>query len=205
MSAQEFWDWFAAHAEQVAAAARASGGPCEPEGVLAELDQHIRSLDSEIGWEIGPHDHGWFLALSPKGTREGLAKTAALVGQAPNLDDWRFLAAKPPKTWDRQFDLSGRRIDARTWRYRLRRWDDGALGVIWGVDDQVDSDDETSEELGWFVLESELGEEVVITNFVDVEMTNLAAWNEADQGNAITALREHVESMLGAHPRGGAG
>jgi hypothetical protein len=205
MKARELWGWFADHAEQVAASVRASGGTCKLEGVLRELDHRIKSLDSDIGWEIGPHDGGWVLALSPGGTREGLARTTALVAEAPDLNGWHFLAAKPPKAWDRQFDYSGYRIDARAWRYRLRRWDDGALGVIWGVDDDVVVDDTTFEELGWFVLESELGEEVVIRNFVDVEMTRLAAWDSPELGNAITVMRDHVESMLGAGSRGGAG
>lgn len=198
MKPEDFWDWFADHAAQIEAAAQSTtGSGLHP--LLAELDGGVRAMDPGIGWEIGPRGEGWFLALSPKGSREALAKTVELVQCAPaDVEGWEFLPAKPPKEWARKFQYGPKQVDASGWRYQLRRWDDGALGVLWGITD-IDMDSRELDGLGWFVLESELGEEVVVRNFVDVEVTRLSEWDEPKSGGEIGVLRAHVAKLLQAN------
>lgn len=195
MNPQEFWDWFADHVEEIEAGVQSAGSGIDPQ--LAELDRRVKTLDPKVGWEIGPDEVGWFFALSPKGSPETLERTVEMVRNAPaDIAGWKFLPAKPPKMWERQVQFGAHEVDARQWRYQLRQWEDGGLGIVWGVAEGLNIDAEVLVGLGWFVLESELGEETTIRAFVDVEMTRLSEWPEPTAGGPIDLLQEHVVNLV---------
>lgn len=195
MRSRDFWNWFESHAEQLAREAMADASVRDAAGVLSELDRRLTRLEPGIGWEVGPYKDGWCLVLSPVEAAREPALTPSLLEAAPKIGGWTFLAARPAKFWRRQFQYCGLDVDARCWRYQLRRWEDGALGIIWGLMEWLPDQEADLEDIGWFVLEAEVGEEMARAHFVDVEVTDLSTWSDPHAGNPIGDLKAHVTAM----------
>ena len=194
--ASMFWDWFAGHVDDIAAGAHRSSEIRDLPPVLVELSSRVVALGFGGAWEIGPDDRGWFFCVSPGASADRLAETKEFVALAPSIAGWVFHAAKPAKIWDRRaMTFDGGEVDVDSWQYQLRRWDDGAMGIIWGLPERPPGDDGDWDELGWMLLESELGEAVVIQHFVDVEMVVNPPWLLDDSGNKISILRDHVQQL----------
>ena len=122
-----FWKWFV---EQQAALAVDQ----VEAGLLEDLDERVRDL-GDFDWEIGPgKKQRCFLALSPRGDREGLAHTREVMSRAPSVAGWEFYAAKPPRDWSLVFTMERRgeelSIDATAWEFVAYLFKDGTFDVL---------------------------------------------------------------------------
>lgn len=90
-----FWQWWAAHRDDVLAAAAMAEPGFARLGDL--LDPAVSALGKHVAWEFGAGQaKPWQLCLSP-GTRELLPLTVAWADAAPDDDAVEFLPAKPPR------------------------------------------------------------------------------------------------------------
>ena len=132
-----FWAWFAAHADRLASAARAT--------MATDLQRHP-DLIAPLDWELGPDegeggDDRSFFALSPGGDRARVALVARVMARAPRLAGWRLLAGKPPRTWALRFIMATAtgevEIDGTQWEAVLYRTPTGAIDVVRAWDDRA--------------------------------------------------------------------
>lgn len=199
-----FWAWFREHEaylrpEVVAAA---------PTGeVMRQLDRRVRALGAGLSWEIGPGlERENAFVLSPGGVRENLVVSDAVVGAAPvDLPAWEFHAARPPKRWDRRFQLQRGQgwldVDARSWRYTLVGFNRGEFfDVTLHIGTTLrDASDEERQHAAWILLDGELGERCTIERIGAVAVSDDPV--DVARSGAVEHLAEHVRSLSGRGPR----
>lgn len=175
-SLEDFWQWFSA------ASAVIASDPTRQD-ILGELDRRIQGIDSRLSWEIGPGQKAdWALTISPNLDPALASVTRLVVTHAPKVAGWEFNATRPPKQWNRKFDLVGNAgkhcVDASGWRFAMLKYPDGCLEVLVCSGPLAEVTEEQRQEMVHIVLESELGEETLL------------------DPNLGFALVEHVEAEL---------
>lgn len=162
-----------------------------------DLSKRLSELNPELRWEIGPGERAeHFLAFSPALKRELLDYTRMLVREAPEIDGWEFLSAKPKKRWtNRKIRIisGGRCAEYRFvgWKYYLTSFNDGEFFdvnvVPVGYEQEAKSDLEYAASL---IVESKLGEEL----FIDaVDRVNIVLPKELKQPtDSISDLYKHI-------------
>jgi hypothetical protein len=178
-NADAFWRWFAGVSGALAT------DPTNDD-LIGELDSRIAALGCP-GWEIGPGStKAWFLALSPCGDPEQLPVTRVLVGEAPELSNWEFLPARPPKQWDLYFEVAGEagplEIDARGWEFVLYRYPDNLHDVVVLVPDTLLLSPADRTLVARIAVEGQLGEEPLLTSIRDIEA--VTDWSDAERERA---------------------
>ncbi len=188
---QELWGWFSANAAQVRAEWK-EGRLGEPSTATEGLSECVEKLG--LRWELGPWGDGQFLAVWPVLKKE-IALAERVVALAPSVPGWTFLSMRPPRMWRGAMNISGDEVDPSTWQYKLQQWEDGALGVIFGLPESKLSEKDR-QSAGWMILSLLLGDRVTLQHFVDVKMTDLADWE--DTGNELRLLRGQVAQLSGS-------
>lgn len=196
-----FWTWFREHEPylrpEIAAAAPASE-------VMRQLDRRVRA---GLSWEIGPGiERTYSFVVSPGGVREHLVVTDAVVAAAPvDLPAWEFHAARPPKRWDRRFQLQRGQgwleVDARSWWYTLVGFNHGEfVDVTLHVGTTLrDASNEERQHAAWILLDGELGERCTIERIGAVAVSDDPV--DVARSGAVEHLAEHVCSLSGRGPR----
>ena len=162
------WRWFEHHAHELAS------GETSLLALIPELEHHL----AEVGlpnWEIGPDDGGGaFFALSPGGKRDVLPETQRVVRQAPQLAGWRFLAAKPPRSWDLRFsvktDDGDLDVDGQQWEFVLYRLRSGDFAVAFRPPPQPALSDDDGYCAAVILVDGELGEGTRLALIHDIEL-----------------------------------
>jgi hypothetical protein len=119
---EAFWEWFVANERFLRQAY--DGG--DVDGLDNLLSPRMRQVAKGLGWEMGPYSlPNHTLVLSP-GSRELAALCRTLIGLAPKVDGWRFLAGKPAKDLiSICFEIAGLQVCADGWFYRLTSYNKG--------------------------------------------------------------------------------
>lgn len=121
---REFWNWFANNHKDVEAAYVAN----DSERLNSLLTNRIKSIQSELCWELGPyHDPDHTLVISPA-SRDNLSLAEQVVVAAPSIAGWHFLSAKPPKRLTGlviQLPEQDAEVCADNWVYRLTSYNHG--------------------------------------------------------------------------------
>jgi hypothetical protein len=188
----EFWTWFSANAEALAA---------NPEDsiLLEELDGRVHRLGAELSWEIGPGlSKPWQLVISPNLDRDLRELTRSIVAEAPSLNDWEFHPTRQRKEWDYKVELTGEDggpamvIDASNWTFVLLRYPDGIREILLkGAGLPVLEDDERWQAAA-ITLEGILGEDVLLETVDEFELVDNLEPRFAERERPIQGLRSAV-------------
>lgn len=189
---REFWNWFRENSDALAS-------NIQSPSLLREIDDRIRALDPLLSWEIGPGlSKSWQLVISP-GLNRVLRETARLiVSQAPVLDAWEFHSARQPKQWDYKFELEnvdGKdpiKMDASTWEFVLLEYPEGSHEILLKGQNLPALTDEQQQQAAEIVLESILGEEILLNAIDDFELVGEFEPRFAKKQRRIQRLREAV-------------
>jgi hypothetical protein len=184
---QAFWCW----AEEALPALGDHFERLDPERFSAR----IHELHPDLGWELGPGlVRASQLVISPAGLSELLPLTRHIVSCAPDLPDWEFHPAKPPKRWDRVFDLGGPRVEIDRWRYALVAGDERFDVTLIAPELGGWSDSQRLQAM-FLVLDAELGEARVIEWLGEVDLVEEAHWGDQPSGS-IDGLSSHVQYLI---------
>jgi len=94
--ASAFWRWFAKHQSRF----RTVEVP-QKETLLDEIQDHLHTYSPDLFFEIGGFPGGVTeLIITAEGRRELFPLVWGLVGVAPQLDGWSFIAFKPAQGFD---------------------------------------------------------------------------------------------------------
>ncbi|MCB9614851.1 MAG: hypothetical protein H6721_04930 [Sandaracinus sp.] len=182
-----FWSWFVAALPTLEAAYRED----DVAALAREVEAGLRSSGVGGRWEIGPLDEAtcFFAFGAPDGER--LARNRALVAGAPEVPGWVFLAAKPPRRWQRRTlevrsSVGLREVDFDPWRFSASRTNRGWVVRVLPVGAEGWSFHEL-DGLAWTLLDAELGEERVIETVSDVVVVD-----SLDDGRSVARMKQRL-------------
>jgi len=189
-----FWQWFVKHEKQFRKIS-------DPVATRELLDNQVLQFGI-FSWEIGegqrkPHS----FTISPNGDPKMLRRSEAIVGEAPDLPDWEFFAAKPAEDWDfifKMFDstMLQQTINAAEWKYILRMEDDRKLNVLLYAEniDFLEEDDKVS--AADFVLNQTIGEMDKIYYIDAVSFIEVLDENQKEDLKSLTAFKVEFEKLI---------
>lgn len=191
---QQFWDWFSSIADD---------GIVSDESLQGDLDHRVSSLGS-IVWELGPGaSKRYSLAISPDGDPALLPLTTRIVSMAPSLAQWEFHRARQTRVPCMEFsiDAGGHMIDvdARTWRYILRRAPNNQFDIVIEQGNLSGADPETRYSAAVILLDGILGEARRLVQLRDVDaVVDLAeiGGNTPGKVSDIGVLADHLDTLL---------
>lgn len=166
--------------------------------LLEELDTKIKRLDPALSWEIVPGGcEPWQLVISPNLNRDLRPRAQDIISLAPIIQGWELHSARRPKDWDYRFSLEssdGRSIqlDVSGWGFVLLRYPDGGQEVLLQGDNLPSLDDDERWQAAAIVLESILGEEVLLDKISEFELVDELEPRFAEKRKPIQRLREAV-------------
>lgn len=163
-----FWKWFAQRAALMAVDPTA-------ESILAEVDAQVRHLHKGLSWEIGPGSTAeWAFTLSPDLEPALMQIATDAVERAPVLEKWEFHSRRRPKQWERRFEVRGIGgkfcVDVSDWTFVLLQYVDGGTGVLVCPSGPIGHDVEQRGYALRVLMESELGETVLLDDDVEFEL-----------------------------------
>jgi len=161
----EFWHWFESFSDSLAESVTSSE-------LISQVDERVRALNPKLSWEIGPgKKNPWQLVISPDMDRNLRQEAQEIVALAPALPKWEFYSARQAKVWNYRFSLrrldgSEVHVDASSWTFVLLRYPDKTCEVLLKAADLRELDDVQRSHAATIVLESILGEDMVL-NAID--------------------------------------
>lgn len=162
MLSEDFWHWFSATANQLAAAP-------EDAKLLNELDERVLQAWPHLAWEIGPDPAGgWYFALSPNLNRQLADDARNAIDAAPNIEGWKLYAARQRKEWDGRFELQTkqgiRQVNCADWQFLLLRYPNGEQELVLIAAEAESLDEDERWHAAAIVLEGLLGEDCLLTH-----------------------------------------
>ena len=167
-----FWRWFSEHSSELAAKS------VLPD-LVAQLETRLFAI-ARLDWEIGPGRNAANLfALSPRGDQEALQLTQSVIAQAPNLTDWEFYPAKPPRNWNLAFKLrvndEAIEIDGKQWEFVAYEFNDGTYDLMFRSNSTQDLSEDYLNWAATIIVDGELGEEKRMKAIGNIEVVE--AWD----------------------------
>ena len=189
----EFWRWFSNIASSLSA-------DLQNPLLLKELDSRLAHLNSKLSWEVGPgSSEPWQLIISPNLDPELRQTAMDIIAHAPVLEGWEFYAARRPKEWDYKFCIERAgseeeqiELDASEWGFVLLKYPDGKHEVLLQANHLPELDVNERWQAAAIVLESILGEEVLMDAIDEFELLDHLEPRFAQRRQSIQRLRAAV-------------
>ena len=189
-----FWQWFIKHEKQFRKIS-------DPVATRELLDNQVLQF-GVFSWEIGkgqgkPHS----FTISPNGNAKMLRRSEAIIGEAPELPDWDFFAAKPPQDWNFTFEMYDsfmlkQTVDAAEWEFIFELTDDRKLEVFFYAEniDFLDADDKRS--AADFVLNQIIGEMDKIYFIESVSFIEILDENQEEDLKLLRDFKFEFEKIV---------
>ncbi|MCE9560004.1 MAG: hypothetical protein K8R88_13775 [Armatimonadetes bacterium] len=183
---EAFWDWFQSKNETYKT--------MQPtREMMHALHMKLSSVNPNLVFQIGNHGGKWQLEISADGQSEFIPAVKQLVGAAPAISDWEFLAFRQRASAPLSIQTPTGSLDSESIFYSSSRAGsklDIAL-FIPGLNEQNKPD------LGgavFLLLDSELGEYDVMTKLGVIDFLPLEGHSQ--QGlQTLTGLRAEIDSL----------
>lgn len=190
----QFWTWFERHADEI----RAAYDRGDNDWLDHRISPLIARIHRSLNWEIGPYNHpDYTFVLSPT-IRENLSMTRRAVKFAPELPEWRFFPAKPPKELNSLvFETDNSRICADDWRYRLTAYNSGEfvdIELMINAESRFPSTQQAV--FTELVVEALIGEECRLDRVGYLTPTIVANNALEEKSTPIRYLKDHLAQVL---------
>ena len=189
-----FWEWFVKHERQFREIS-------DPVATRELLDNQVLQFGI-FSWEIGegrskPHS----FTISPNGDPKMLRRSEAIVGEAPELPEWEFFAAKPAEDWDfifKMFDstMLQQTINASEWKYLIEIEAEQKLKILFYTEniDFLDADDKLS--AADFVLNQTIGEMEKIYYIDGVSFIDFLEKDQEEDFKSMAVFKLEFEKLV---------
>jgi hypothetical protein len=183
---QKLADWFHANAQ------RLRNLPAEQ--AAEELGEFVITLDERLGVEIADD-------LDRAGTREVIVTAFSdstafelvkqLVNVLSDLEEWTFVALKPPRGFNFKLSLGNHAVEAKTLEFAPMPGTVPGIRIL--IPDSLVHQirDEQAEELAWLIVETGIGEELCGR----LHHIELASRSSADVTWPISELAGYVKGL----------
>ena len=188
---EEFWEWFAKEQAWILILLEEDGHP-DRERFVQAMNNWVLSF-GRFKWEIGTGEtKPYHLTLSPNGDQELLGRSRYIMAYAPDLPNWEFYHAIPPKEFEFEFSLYDENfekhlIDADDWQAGLFLYPDLKVKIILQAENILHLDHQTQEAAANYVLMNLIGEETMIAQVETVEI--VAKLDEKEEAVSIWDLK----------------
>jgi len=163
--------------------------------LVAELDRQVCNFDSGLSWEIGPGiTKDWQLVISPNLNRRLRKLARDIVSRAPVLPNWEFYSARQAKTRSYKFQFGPDKVplDTSHWSFVLLRYPYRAHEVLLKADNLPPLSQDEKRQAAAMVLESILGEDLLMDRVVAFELVNELEPRFLDKQRPIQTLPQAV-------------
>ena len=130
-----------------------------------------------------------------------LRRSEAIVGEAPELPEWEFFAAKPAENWDyifKMFDstMLQQTINASEWKYLIEIEEEQKLKILFYTEniDFLDADDKLS--AADFVLNQTIGEMDKIYYIDEVSFIHVLDENQREDLKPLKTFKFEFEKLV---------
>lgn len=188
---ETFWRWFINNQD------RFSSIPSNRlllELILAKLKEVDDGLFFEMSVDLNPKE----FIITASGDTSLFGLVDEIVSQAPKLNDWKFIALKPPKGFSFRSNFRGILFDPqKMWFMPLKKRDDpNFLGLKIGYEDGCNFAEKQIVRDGTFlVLDTGLGERVAATNIQYLEIDELPPNPVASGYGKVTELERYLSGL----------
>jgi|SRR6266498_4588913 len=204
LRAREFWAWFSEAQAEITLAVSNS----DHDWLRENLTPRVTALtphpeNPTINWEIGPgKTKRWQFSLSPL-VKANLIATRIIIDAAPELPEWEFYPAKPPRRFENaiyRFSDDTREeleFDVRNWEYILTSLGGGRMFTIEVVGDfPAWIDEAMRRKIGHLTVEGILGEELLIERVHSIIASTKAEVDPRAPRTQIRLLEKHIRSLV---------
>lgn len=192
MDIENFWNWFHGIAHSLSE-------DRENHKLVQELDRRVLQLHPRLSWEIGPGAvEPWQFVISPNLDRTLRTTAQEIISQAPVIEGWEFYPARRPKRWDYKLLMNrsdGRspvQLDTSGWEFVLLEYPDGSLEILLQGNNVASLEEDNRSLAAAIVLESILGEEVLMNKISEFELMDQIEPRFAASRKPIQQLRDKV-------------
>ena len=165
------------------------------------MQQQIRKLGNDIGWEIGPGiEEQYYLAFTLNGNINNLEVINDILRNAPPSTNWEFRAGRPRRPFNPRLVFRNERgqtveVNLEQWEYVLIEFDNGAFFDIEVVSNQVRMDELAQQQAMWIAVQGALGEVDTLAYIDRIYMVHDPdhAWRE--RSTPFMYLAEHFDGV----------
>ncbi|KAB2848121.1 MAG: hypothetical protein F9K44_11705 [Hyphomicrobiaceae bacterium] len=192
---KEFWGWFEEHKDwlregpelaRVRNAERASQALSERTGELLRSLQRFDKRLTPLYWIAA--DGVAELIVTAEGQTEAFDRVFDLISQAPQLEDWRFLALKPRQPLPETLAGESVRLDCEALHYALQADGNGRAALLFLTEQASDDNFIELQHLAMKLAEAILGEEDMALNVGQVAMVSHGRFAVASPSTRIRPI-----------------
>lgn len=158
-----FWDWFRAHAAEVATVQRGD------EKIADRLAAELHKIDARLTFEVGVRNTPKELIVSADGIRDAFPAVQRLVAAAPPVAGWRVIAFRPRKKIAGIGMGGGRKLDVDDVAFEVLGQHAGTIDVRLYAPGIGGADDNAAKQIGYLLLDAVLGEYDVETKLAGID------------------------------------
>ncbi len=172
-----FWSWFSSNVKTIESF---SSGD---EGMLNEILRNLHSYDENLYFEISTHEEVKELVITAEGDAAHFESVRRLISEAPDINNWIFVAFKPPMGFDFVSEYEGVTYDpSKLWFLPLvSESNPSLLGLRVGIPNYDEQFHEHSVPAILILLDTGLGELKAAEEINHVE-TGALPKNPASEG-----------------------
>jgi hypothetical protein len=192
---QKFWIWFQENNLKYFYLHQIKDSN-KKEEMLSDFEEHLHEYCEHLYFEIGGNaDEPQDLIISAAGNRDYFDAAEALVSAAPQLEDWNFIALKPPMGIDFVHNYEGITIDPRKlWFLPLEKEADPTdFGIRVYLAEYEDKSNQHYLTACYQILDTFLGEKFFALNIQHVELGRLPSFPEKNGLIPLSDLPEYIQ------------
>jgi hypothetical protein len=162
-----FWRWFIVNQSRFLAI----DTPSNP--LVRLIGAKLREINKDLHFEVCADRRPCEFIISASGKQALFKLVRLVIDQAPHIDDWKFIALKPPSGFKFTTSYKGVNINPKeTWFLPLKKKGDSKfLGFRIAVSPEIDPKAPETRVAVFIVLDTGLGEQVVaeVVNYIEIE------------------------------------
>ena len=187
MNTENFWNWFSANEGQIK-------GIMDDNSIADEFAEELMKMDPELRFEIGRLEGGVYdFVISCGGIKAGIPAVEQLYESAPNIPGWKFTKFKQPRPFEDKIRLGDFEFDPDSVK-AMYQYNGYKTDVYLFFNDYDPEEDELFGNLTFIILDSLLGELIVMHKIGYIEYAGMEDAEDSTQLISLKKLKSIIEN-----------
>ena len=193
---QPFWEWFIEHRETISSDMRSNDKDRQRETVH-RVDSRIGEVAPGVGFVYGHSGKPNRFVITANGIRERIPLVEEMLESAPKLDDWEFVAFRPPSnaTSDFQITIGEDTLDIEDVVCRAFDLREEGIGVTLYPRQMCDENYDRIRTLATILMDHVIGEYASMTLIDSLRVDPLSEMHSTKNAVLLSELREFLEEI----------